>query len=102
MFGGSSDPQVLVPEGSPMKPEQLNTSEKVAALFGSRVKTTAVLSEPANFRTITTDKHIESRRPNAEGVVIAQPNQGGGDAFAIDHQDGTPPAIYWYHEFERI
>ena len=85
-----------------MRQSDLNTSEKVKALLGSKVKTNSVLDPSTTFAATVQPQRAQSRRPDAEGIVIAQPGQCGGDGFIIDHQDGTLPAPYWFYEFERV
>ncbi len=64
-----------------------------------RIKTNHQLGSTNGF-TIA-KKHIDARRPNAEGMVHSYVPGHGGDVWFVTHDDGSVGA-YCFNEFEPI
>lgn len=76
----------------------------VVSTVDRRVRTNAKLGSTSGF--LVADKHMNSRRPDALGIVTGYVAGHGGDVFWVRHEEGpsdtnpSPVAAYMFNEFE--
>lgn len=70
---------------------------------GLRVKTSSELGSTMGMFVMP--KHLETRRPNALGIVLSHIPGHGGDVWWVQHgnaPDGSERGAYYYAEFEEV